>query len=124
MLNTEAFVLESEKEAENFVLPMEKKSSVSCLRRHLITRNLNDLVEILAKKGYDIHCFKYDLQCDRGAPDRSPSEIATEVDAMIVIGGRHSSNTQKLFEICKQECENTYYIQSLDDLDVHSSTIR
>ena len=28
--------------------------------------------------------------------------IAGEVDAMIVIGGRHSSNTQKLFEICKQ----------------------
>ena len=41
-------------------------------------------------------------------------------DAMIVIGGRQSSNTQKLFEICKQECENTYYIQTLDDLDVHS----
>ena len=39
---------------------------------------------------------------------------------MIVIGGRQSSNTQKLFEICKQECENTYYIQTLDDLDVHS----
>ena len=29
-------------------------------------------------------------------------------------------NTQKLFEICKKECENTYYIQTLDDLDVQS----
>ena len=37
---------------------------------------------------------------------------------MIVIGGRHSSNTQKLFEICKKECENTYYIQTLEDLDL------
>ncbi len=36
---------------------------------------------------------------------------------MIVIGGSHSSNTQKLFEICKKECENTYYIQTLKDLD-------
>ena len=35
---------------------------------------------------------------------------------MIVIGGRNSSNTQKLFEICKNECENTYYIQTLRDL--------
>ncbi len=41
------------------------------------------------------------------------------VDAMIVIGGSHSSNTQKLFEICKKECENTYYIQTLDDLDLN-----
>lgn len=37
---------------------------------------------------------------------------------MIVIGGAHSSNTQKLFEICKEECENTYYIQTLKDLDL------
>ena len=49
---------------------------------------------------------------------RKLREIASEVDAMIVIGGRHSSNTQKLFEICKKECENTYYIQTLDDLDM------
>ena len=44
-------------------------------------------------------------------------KIAADVDAMIVIGGRHSSNTQKLFEICKKECKNTYYIQTLEDLD-------
>ena len=35
---------------------------------------------------------------------------------MIVIGGTHSSNTRKLYEICKEECENTYFIQTLDDL--------
>ena len=39
-------------------------------------------------------------------------------DAMIVIGGQSSSNTQKLYEICKRECENTYYIQTLVDLDL------
>ena len=38
--------------------------------------------------------------------------IARDVDAMIVIGGKHSSNTQKLFEICKKECQDTYYIQT------------
>ena len=38
------------------------------------------------------------------------------VDALIVIGGNHSSNTRKLYEICKQECEMTYYIQTLEDL--------
>ena len=37
---------------------------------------------------------------------------------MIVIGGRHSSNTQKLYEICRKECKNTYYIQTLVDLDL------
>lgn len=37
---------------------------------------------------------------------------------MIVIGGTHSSNTRKLFEICSKECENTYFIQTLDDLNL------
>ena len=45
--------------------------------------------------------------------------IAKGVDAMIVIGDKHSSNTQKLFEICKKACNNTYYIQTLDDLDMN-----
>ncbi|MBR6171613.1 MAG: bifunctional 4-hydroxy-3-methylbut-2-enyl diphosphate reductase/30S ribosomal protein S1 [Eubacterium sp.] len=45
-------------------------------------------------------------------------EIASRVDAMIVIGGKHSSNTQKLADISRQACENTYYIQTLDDLDL------
>ena len=45
-------------------------------------------------------------------------EIAGRVDSMIVIGGSHSSNTRKLFEICRNECEDTYYIQTLKDLDM------
>ena len=44
--------------------------------------------------------------------------LASRADAVIVIGGKHSSNTQKLFEICKKECSNTYYIQTLVDLDI------
>ena len=36
---------------------------------------------------------------------------------MIVVGGKTSSNTQKLYEICQTECKNTYYIQTLGDLD-------
>ena len=42
-------------------------------------------------------------------------QIASQVDVMIVIGGKHSSNTQKLYEICRKECKDTYYIQTLED---------
>lgn len=45
-------------------------------------------------------------------------ELAKKSDAMIVIGGRHSSNTQKLFEISKKECSNTFYIQTKNDLNM------
>jgi 4-hydroxy-3-methylbut-2-enyl diphosphate reductase len=43
--------------------------------------------------------------------------MAGNNEAMIVIGGKHSSNTRKLFEICKTECANTYFIEQPDDLD-------
>lgn len=42
--------------------------------------------------------------------------IASGVDAMIVVGGLSSSNTQKLYEICRSECKNTYFIQTAADL--------
>ena len=44
-------------------------------------------------------------------------ELASMVDAMIVIGGRTSSNTQKLYDICKKVCKHTFYIQNADDMD-------
>jgi 4-hydroxy-3-methylbut-2-enyl diphosphate reductase len=37
---------------------------------------------------------------------------------MVVIGGKHSSNTQKLFEISKKECERTFFVQTFDDLNL------
>ncbi len=42
--------------------------------------------------------------------------LAEKSDAMIVIGGRDSSNTHKLFDLCKKACEYTYWIESKDDL--------
>ena len=114
-----AYVVESLEEAENFALPMGEKLCIVSQT----TFNYNkfeDIVEIISKKGYDIIVLNTICSAteERQAEAR---EIASDVDAMIVIGGRHSSNTQKLFEICKKECENTYYIQSLDDLDLKTS---
>ena len=46
-------------------------------------------------------------------------EIAKQVDKMIVIGGKNSSNTKKLFEIAKKYCENTICIENEEELDVN-----
>ena len=114
-----AYVVESLEEAENFALPMGEKLCIVSQT----TFNYNkfeDIVEIISKKGYDI--IVLNTICSATEERQTEArEIAADVDAMIVIGGRHSSNTQKLFEICKKECENTYYIQSLDDLDLKTS---
>ena len=69
-------------------------------------------MKLFQKRGYDI--IVLNTICNATEERQTEARrIAGEVDAMIVIGGRHSSNTQKLFEICKKECENTYYIQTL-----------
>ena len=47
------------------------------------------------------------------------SQIAAESDFMVVIGDRHSSNTGKLFDICKRQCENTVLIETAAELDLN-----
>ena len=44
------------------------------------------------------------------------ADIAREVDAMIVIGGRNSSNTTRLAEICADCCPRTFHVESADEL--------
>ena len=42
-------------------------------------------------------------------------QIAKESDMMLIIGGKHSSNTQKLASICSKYCKNTYQIENFED---------
>ena len=76
-----------------------------------------DFVEIVERKGYDIIVLNTICNATEER-QKEAADIAKTVDAMIVIGGKSSSNTQKLFEICKKECEDTYYIQTKDNLDL------
>ena len=43
------------------------------------------------------------------------AELARNSDVMLVVGGRHSSNTVKLFEVCSRYCK-TYHIENSDEL--------
>ena len=43
--------------------------------------------------------------------------IAEAADAMIVVGGKESSNTRKLYDLCKEKCERTIWIESADELN-------
>ena len=46
-------------------------------------------------------------------------KLAPNVDVMIVIGGKNSSNTRKLFEIAKKYCDKSYHIENEKDLDIN-----
>ena len=47
---------------------------------------------------------------------KSCGETAKLSDMMIIIGGRNSSNTRKLYDISKKYCPETYFVENIDDL--------
>lgn len=112
----EAVVIENAAEALEFVQKNEKP--VCIVSQTTFNYNkFQDLVEIISKKGYDTKSIN--TICNATEERQTEARlIAGKVDSMIVIGGSHSSNTQKLFEICKKECEDTFYIQKLEDLEL------
>ena len=113
--STRATVISTEEEARNFTLEREKKVCIVA-QTTFNNKKFKELVEIIEKKGYDINVLN--TICNATHKRQAEAkEIARKVEAMIVVGGKNSSNTQKLFEICKKECENTCYIQTLKDLD-------
>ena len=114
-LDPHTAVISTPEEAEKYQAESGKKVCIVAQT----TFNYNkfqELVEIINKKGYDI--IVLNTICNATEERQTQSRaLAKEVEAMIVVGGKSSSNTQKLFEICKNECANTYYIQTIDDLD-------
>ena len=50
---------------------------------------------------------------------KSCSELSEKCDAMVVIGGKDSSNTRKLYQIAKKLCKNAYFIEKIEDLPLH-----
>ncbi|MBT9779967.1 4-hydroxy-3-methylbut-2-enyl diphosphate reductase [Clostridium sp. MCC353] len=115
-----AIVLETPEQVDNLGFPEGEKLCIVSQT----TFNYNkfqELVEKISKKGYDI--LVLNTICNATQERQVEAKrIASEVDAMIVIGGRNSSNTQKLYDICKKECKNTCYIQTLSDLNPESVT--
>ena len=111
---TAAHVIDSVQEAEAFDGDIRKPLCIVSQT----TFNYNkfqELVEIFHKRGYNVNVVN--TICNATEERQTEArDIAAKVDAMIVIGGRHSSNTQKLYEICCEKCEATYFIQTLEDL--------
>jgi len=104
--------------AEDFLSQLPEPGGKVCIVSQT-TFNLGKFQEIVDKitnLGYDIECCN--TICSATQERQNEAEnIASRVDAMIVIGGKESSNTGKLVEICRGKCSNTIFIQTYSDLD-------
>lgn len=106
-------------EAQEFIKNNKNLTKKLCIVSQT-TFNYNkfqEVVEIFRKNSY----HRYDILntiCNATEErQREAADIAGRVDVMIVVGGRNSSNTQKLYDICKAICDKTYFIQNADDMD-------
>lgn len=107
-------VLETEQEALAFE-PQEHRKVCLVAQTTFNYNKFQSIVEIFNKKGYNDNIVSTICNATEER-QRSAQKLAKEADVMIVIGGKHSSNSRKLYEICSRECAHTYFIQTLDDL--------
>lgn len=75
-----------------------------------------DITEVLKQK---VRVELHNTICSATSERQEAARLlAAQVDCMVVIGGYHSSNTRKLFEICRDLCKNTIHIEKKSDLVV------
>ena len=109
-------VIETHEQAEAYVPsdPDEKVCVVS--QTTFNSKKFKEFVEILSKKEYNLNVVNTICRATMERQEEAAA-LAAESDAMIVIGGADSSNSRKLYEICKQQCENTFFIQTADAIE-------
>lgn len=74
----------------------------------------------ILKKVYTNPLIFDTICCATADRQREAALLAASNDTMVVVGGRHSSNTAKLFDVCSAICKNTVFVQTADELDFSS----
>ncbi|MFA9372569.1 MAG: 4-hydroxy-3-methylbut-2-enyl diphosphate reductase [Poseidonibacter sp.] len=75
-----------------------------------------EIVNTLILKNKEVRVFN--TICDATFENQDAArDLSKEVDLMIVIGGKNSSNTKQLHSICKENCDDSYLIENESELD-------
>lgn len=113
-----AQVIDSCEEAERFASENREPFCVVAQTTYNY-KKFNDIVEILSKMSYYRDDSVVNTICNATEERQAEAqELARSCDAMIIIGGMNSSNTRKLFELSRQLCEKTFYVQAADNLEL------
>ena len=107
-------VINSVKEADIYVAEDEKPVCVVSQTTFNVNK-FKDIIEIFKKKEYSVNVVNTICSATQQRQEEAKN-IASKADCMIVIGGASSSNSRKLYEICKGLCDNTVFVQTLEDL--------
>lgn len=78
--------------------------------------NLREVVGVLAEGAAEIKVFNTICSATTRRQE-SAKKLAEEVDTMIVVGGKNSANTSRLFQICCDTGTDTFHIETARELD-------
>lgn len=119
----QALIIESKEEVEaekdniKRMIEASGKDPLIVCQTTIRSELLEEILKVL-----DTNSISYEIKntiCN-ATRDRQEScaSLADKVDAMVVIGGINSSNSKKLYEIATNHCDNSFFIQNADDLEL------
>jgi 4-hydroxy-3-methylbut-2-enyl diphosphate reductase len=107
-------VIPSPEAAKTADIPVDRNISVFA-QTTFVPERYEEVVNTLKKRFANV--LKFDTICTATVRRQSEAaQLAEEADMMVVIGGKNSSNTQKLFSICQARCARTYLIETALEL--------
>ncbi len=112
------YVFEDEISLENLIKshPELETDPVCVVSQTTFNEKIWQKTEILLKK-YCTNRKIFDTICNATSMRQAEAaRLSKENDTMVVIGGRHSSNTKKLYDVCLMNCKNTVLIETADEL--------
>ena len=99
------------------IIPIENNNGIAVVAQTTFNKKIWKKCLKNIKKLYT-NAKIFDTICNATSKRQAEAHtLSMESDCMIVIGDRSSSNTNKLYLICKDNCERTYLIQTADELD-------
>jgi len=112
------FIINTVEESGSVELDPGKKYAV-VVQTTCSTETFDSIVNTLKSKLPEIKV--YNTICTATEKrQKEAGEISSNVDKMIVLGDKTSANSIKLYEICKKNCENTYFIESIEELELNN----
>ena len=112
---SDATVIETAEEAKNFVPSNPDRQVCVVAQTTFNSKKFQELVEIFEKKVYHINIVNTICHATQERQDEAES-LASESEAMLIIGDHMSSNSRKLYDICNSKCSHTFFIQTADEL--------
>ena len=116
--DSSAIIVNSGEDAGKFLENCKNKDLFLVAQTTIKKEILDEVIDVFEKN--NIHTEVNNTICNATAlRQKSCGELAEICDAMLIIGGRESSNTRKLFEISEKKCKKTFFAEKIEDLPLH-----